>query len=266
MQNGKTSKPDMLDILFEHRNREYGAYAIRRSYPGYLFRALVAGVVLITSGAWWMARPATEIVAGPAKPKGDTTPVVIQPPPDIEVTPPPPAETHPATVPYTAPLIVPNDTPIKDTLAEQSELDHAEAGSHQEAGTEPTSHPNMPTAATATEPPAAPEKEIYETSEVDEPAEFPGGTAALGRFLQQRLQDPRDGQEDGDKVAVKVLFVVGKDGELQDFRILDGGEARFGDEVVRVLRKMPRWKPARQRNRPVAMHFILPVIFASNGD
>ena len=101
---------------------------------------------------------------------------------------------------------------------------------------------------------------------MDEPAEFPGGSAALSRFLQQRLEDPRDNQEDGGRVAVKVLFVVGKNGELGDLRILDPGVDGFGSEVVRVLRKMPRWKPARQRNRPVAMHFILPVIFASNGD
>jgi protein TonB len=162
--------------------------------------------------------------------------------------------------------MVPNDTPIKDTIAEQTDLDHAEAGTHVETGTAPTANPLPGSGAPASEPAPEPNKEVYESSEVDEPAEFPGGTVALGRFLQQRLQDPRSGSEEGGTVNVKVLFVVGRDGELGEYRILNAVEGGFGEEVVRVLRKMPRWKPARQRNRPVAMHFILPVTFTSIGD
>ena len=80
--------------------------------------------------------------------------------------------------------------------------------------------------------------------------------------LQQRLQDPRDGSEDADgQVKVKVMFVVSAEGEVGAFKPVGEAAPQFSEEVVRVLRKMPRWKPARQKGRPVAMYFALPVVF-----
>jgi protein TonB len=266
MQKEKTSRPDMVDILFEHRNKEYGAYAIRRAYPGHLLRGLVVGVALITSGAWLMARPQERWIAPMEKPRIDTVTLIPPPTTQMEILLPPPAVPHTATVPFTIPNVVPNDMPITDTVATQTDLNPVDAGVHDQSGPEPASNRQPASSTLPPAPEATPDKTVYESSEVDEPAEFPGGPAALGHFLHHRLQDPREDGDEGGRVNVKVLFVVGSNGELGNYRILDGGEDRFGAEVVRVLCKMPRWKPARQRNRPVAMHFILPVTFAPDGD
>jgi protein TonB len=90
--------------------------------------------------------------------------------------------------------------------------------------------------------------------------EFPGGNAALRDFLQKNLRSPQD-LESGEEVEVRVSFVVGYDGKLQSFVTLqDGGEA-FNNEVIRVLRKMPDWKPGRANGENVSVYFTLPVKF-----
>jgi protein TonB len=60
--------------------------------------------------------------------------------------------------------------------------------------------------------------------------------------------------------------VVGKDGQASQFLVTGSGGEKFDTEVIRVLRKMPIWKPARQNNREVAMYFIMPVSFTLIGD
>jgi protein TonB len=85
--------------------------------------------------------------------------------------------------------------------------------------------------------------------------------------MESNLRDPRSGEGEPDEtIRVQVKFVAGKDGRPDDFTVIGSGGALFDNEVLRVLRRMPRWKPARQHNQEVAMFFILPVSFASNGD
>jgi periplasmic protein TonB len=109
--------------------------------------------------------------------------------------------------------------------------------------------------------------EIYEMAAVQEPASFPGGQKALLRFMENNIRDPRDEEDDpAQTVRVQVKFVVGKDGQPNDFNVIGSGGEKFDKEVIRVLRKMPKWKPARQHNQEVAMFFIMPVSFALIGD
>ena len=116
-------------------------------------------------------------------------------------------------------------------------------------------------------PPAAETPEIYDFHSVQEPACFPGGNKALTRFMESNLRDPRNGEGDaGETIRIQVKFVVGKDGEPEGFTVINSGGELFDKEVLRVLRKMPRWKPARQHNQQVAMFFIMPISFASIGD
>lgn len=92
---------------------------------------------------------------------------------------------------------------------------------------------------------------------------FPGGTQALRRFLEQNLRDPRDeGAEPGSVVRVQVKFIIATDGQPGSYELMQSGGETFDREVMRVLRKMPRWTPARQNQRTVPMYFILPVSFA----
>ena len=91
-------------------------------------------------------------------------------------------------------------------------------------------------------------------------ASFPGGQEAWLNFLRRYLQTP-DLLEAGEKVIVRVRFWIEKDGSLSGFEIVQSGGSLFDKEVLRVMRKMPRWQPAVQNNNKVAVAYTQPVIF-----
>ena len=95
---------------------------------------------------------------------------------------------------------------------------------------------------------------------VESGPEFPGGREAWTVFLNRHLQTP-DYLEPGEKKLVLIRFFVDTDGAVNGFKVLQSGGAVFDDEVIRVLRKMPRWKPAIQNGHPVAVSFTQPVTF-----
>ena len=91
--------------------------------------------------------------------------------------------------------------------------------------------------------------------------EFPGGQAAFMRFLSKNLQVPEGSLEAGQKVKVYVRFVVGKEGEVSNIEFLETTGEVFEQEVNRVMRKMPKWKPGLQNGEKVSVYFTLPIIF-----
>ncbi|HTJ11069.1 MAG TPA: energy transducer TonB, partial [Dinghuibacter sp.] len=95
---------------------------------------------------------------------------------------------------------------------------------------------------------------------IEKMPEFPGGEEALRRFFMRYLQTP-DELESGAKVKVMIRFVVGKDGSLSAYAVQQSGGQIFDNEVVRVLKKMPKWTPGIQNGKPVAVYFSLPVTF-----
>jgi len=90
--------------------------------------------------------------------------------------------------------------------------------------------------------------------------EFPGGINALRRFLERNLRNPRD-LEDGELISVKVMFVVGYDGKLQRFEVIQDGGKEFNNEVIRVLKQMPAWVPGKSRGQNVSVFYTIPVKF-----
>jgi protein TonB len=97
-----------------------------------------------------------------------------------------------------------------------------------------------------------------EKADVD-PA-YPGGMGALTKFLERHLVNPADVSE-GETVSVKVKFVVGFDGMLKAFEIKEDGGEEFNKEVIRVLKKMPRWIPGKTKGQNVSVYFTIPVNF-----
>ena len=93
---------------------------------------------------------------------------------------------------------------------------------------------------------------------------YPGGMDALRKFLEQNLRNPRY-MEEGETVTVQVKFVVGFDGKLQSFEIIENGGNEFNDEVLRVLKKMPSWIPGKSKGQNVPVYYIIPVKFIAAG-
>ena len=99
---------------------------------------------------------------------------------------------------------------------------------------------------------------------VEEDPEFPGGLDALSKFIADNIKYPQLAKENNITGRVFVSFVVEKDGRVGQVKILRDIGGGCGNEAVRVVKMMPKWKPARQGNKPVRSRFTLPVMFRLN--
>lgn len=91
--------------------------------------------------------------------------------------------------------------------------------------------------------------------------EFPGGFQALSEFITANLNYPQEAKEAGIEGRVFVSFIVEKDGSLSSIQLLKGIGHGCDEEAIAVVKKMPKWKPATQKGKPVRMRFQLPFVF-----
>lgn len=96
---------------------------------------------------------------------------------------------------------------------------------------------------------------------VEENASFPGGEDACFKWLQKNIKYPTICQEQGVQGRVMVAFVVNKDGSIVDVKVVRSPDEHLSEEALRVVKLMPKWKPARQGNKTVRSRFNLPVMF-----
>ena len=97
---------------------------------------------------------------------------------------------------------------------------------------------------------------------VESMPEFPGGQQALFKYLSENVKYPVIAQENGIQVRVICQFVVNKDGSIVDVEVVrSGGDPSLDKEAVRVIKSMPKWKPGKQRGKPVRMKYTVPVNF-----
>ena len=103
------------------------------------------------------------------------------------------------------------------------------------------------------------EEEIFQA--VEQQAEFPGGTAALMKWLQQNIRYPEQAAANDIQGRVIVKFVVEKDGSIGTAEILKGVDKDLDREAIRVVKKMPKWQPGKNNGVAVRSYFNLPVTF-----
>lgn len=96
---------------------------------------------------------------------------------------------------------------------------------------------------------------------VEQPAEFKGGQAALMKWLSNNIRYPEAAQQNGVQGRVIVRFVVEKDGSIGSPTILKGVDKDLDQEALRVVRKMPKWQAGKNNGQPVRSYFNLPVTF-----
>ena len=111
---------------------------------------------------------------------------------------------------------------------------------------------------------------VVETEVVDEDVivdvaeimpEFPGGTAALMKYLGTNIKYPTISQEMGSAGRVIVQFVVDKDGSISNPEVVRGVDAYLDKEAIRVISGMPKWKPGVQNGKKVRVKYTVPVVF-----
>ena len=112
-------------------------------------------------------------------------------------------------------------------------------------------------------PPKPREEEVTEEifMVVEEQPEYPGGQAAMMRFLSDNIRYPVIAQENGIQGRVICNFVVERDGSITDVQVVRGVDPSLDREAVRVIQQMPRWSPGKQRGQAVRVRFTLPVVF-----
>lgn len=103
------------------------------------------------------------------------------------------------------------------------------------------------------------EEEIYTT--VDVMPEFPGGSAALMKWLASNVRYPQVAQENGISGRVIVKLVVEKDGSVSDVTVIRGVDKDLDREAMRVVRAMPKWQPGKNNGQAVRCYYNLPVTF-----
>ena len=258
-------RADPLDLLFENRNKAYGAYPLRKYYAQRLMFSLgiVISFLFILAFIYFSFRDPGIIRNMP-----DLPPVILEPfnpvTPVKPLDPPakPAAQKPLPTLIYKTPFIV-SDPPPEAVMPNVEELNTraiglqttpGEGSAHQEP-----SRGNMPGTISKTLDSTESSPEIVDHPE--QMPEFPGGPEALKRFLQRNLQMPENNLETGTEVKVTARFVVDFDGKVRNVEIIQAADDVFNREVTRVILKMPDWKPGKQHNRNVAVYFSLPVNF-----
>lgn len=258
---------DVLDILFENRNKAYGAYYLRRHYNGYLLKALtamlfIAGTVIFLSTRYRKERTNRAFVVPGILSLHPVEPVKFDPPPPrVQPLPKRVVSQHFASVKIVPPSEI-IDEPLPDIAAmadKQIGLATIEAPASADIGV--PSEAGQPDGQDAAIQQDAAIKDTgpYTAASVDEAAAYPGGLSAMMRFLQVHLRHPGDGYDMPRKI--RVQFVVAEDGSVGDFKVIQSGGEKIDLAVMKVLQKMPRWKPARKNGRDVAMYFVQPVSF-----
>ncbi len=260
---------DPLDILFENRNKSYGAYPLRKFYAQrlYISMGVTLSMVVFSSFLYLILKTNSKTIVFAPISDPVLTYVDLTPPPKPMPPPVRAAVPHPpvSSIAYTPPLIV-RENQVIQTIPKVEDLKEASISSKTLDGTRDKSEiQNIGNAQTGTIA-SVDEKpddklEILHWAEVM--PEFPGGIEALKRYLSRNLHMPDTNPEPGSIVKVIARFVVGADGKVSNIEIVQAADNIYNEEVKRVISKMPDWKPGSQNHRNVAVYFNLPVNFVS---
>lgn len=100
---------------------------------------------------------------------------------------------------------------------------------------------------------------------VEQMPQFPGGMAALIKYLNNNVHYPKSEEASGTEGRVMVQFIVETDGSISEVQIQKGLGEAFDTEAVRVVSSMPKWKPGMQRGKKVRVRYLLPITFRAPG-
>lgn len=267
--------PTLDEIVFENRNKEYGAYDLRSRYPKILTRSFLIGTlvfILIALGPFIVMKikqmNAKEAVKTDMNLVEILDDQVLEVPLEEEPPPPPPPKEEPEVQeviqnvvpePTKAPKVETPPPPIQKQLETTTGLANVE-GVKKPEYTPPPPPPSTGTKAAAVEvKPQVDEKKIY--ADVEQLAEFPGGINAF----RNKVASSFDGAVmDGDEGNVKaeITFVVERDGTITDVKAT-GSNKYFNEEAMRTVRSIKnKWTPAKINGQNVRYRYRLPMTMA----
>ena len=271
--------PKWVDMVFAGKNKEYGAYQLRKGTSGRNIKALLILVIAAALVGGFLAwkvieqKQAEEQQAymeamelaklqqqakkeekkkEPVKPK-------IEPKKEIPVA----RETQK----FTAPVIKKDELVKEENQVKQMDkLDEKVAvGTENKEGVKDRTVEAVRSeiAVAAPPPPPAPKPEVATKvfDVVEEMPSFPGGNGALMSYLNSNVKYPVVAQENGVQGRVIISFVVERDGSISDVKVARSVDPSLDREAQRVVKSMPRWTPGKQNGQTVRVKYTVPVVF-----
>jgi periplasmic protein TonB len=254
MAKEKKYFPSFDDIVFDKRNKEYGAYDLRKKYSRTVMISTIIGIIIISTAvivpyirakslAQIALRDANEVIADMANNLQQEEAVAPPPPP-----PPPPAEQQ-VVIKYVAPVVVDSVKPEDHTLMstdEQVETTvNAEVVEVQEAVQEEVQEEA--------------EQQVFVV--VEEMPSFPGGDVELFKFIYDNIQYPEIAKENNIQGKVILRFCVTSKGTVDQVSVTRGIDPSLDEEAIRVIKMLPLFKPGKQGGKPVNVWYSLPISF-----
>lgn len=260
MDANKILSADVLDIIFDGRNKAYGAYDLRRTYRRRLGRSilLMLALLLLLFGANFLfgfIKPSatkplleTEITLSEVK-TPEKKIIVPPPPPPAALKPPPPVNMRQ----FTSHMLIEKDPPPEEKPPTMDDIDKVRIGTAN--------------VTTGTDDPGVVRPEVTGKGIVDVPqktepdapfikvekeSEYPGGPEAWRKFLERNLYNnlPQEALDNGIQGSVVIRFIVDVDGTVSDVTPISG-PVELQPAAMKVIRKSGKWTPAEQNGRKV---------------
>jgi len=251
-------KNQWLEIVFEGRNKSYGAYDLRKSITKNTVRAFIIGTILF--GLLVSIPTIMRLIPDASEETTiDTKITTVKLPPkekpkDPNLPPPPPPAPKVDQVKFVKPVVAKADEVVEEIVVIK-ELKDKNIGKETIKG-DPDAELTIEPVGTGVAAVVEEDNTIYNTAGIEVKPDFPGGIDKFLAFVGKNYQAP---DEEGLKGKVYVTFVVEKDGSLTDIKVLRDIGYGTGKEAVRVLNKSPRWTPGEQNGKKVRCTFSLPI-------
>lgn len=265
---------DWTEMVFEGRNKEYGAYRLRKNAGKRNLYSLIT--IFIAALAIWGGISLVKFVESRTKSVAQTSVAEVsalnQPKKKAEVKqqkkvkleqPEKVVERVKSSVKFTAPVIKKdNEVKPEDELKTQDELMNTKTaiGALDVKGNDDANGEVLKIKEAVAQPEPKPEVEkVFDV--VEQMPSFPGGPSALMEWLSNNVKYPVVAQENGVQGRVVVSFVVERDGSITDVKVVRGVDPSLDKEASRVVRAMPRWIPGKQNGSAVRVKYNVPVAF-----
>ncbi|WP_462266632.1 energy transducer TonB [Mucilaginibacter sp.] len=262
--------PDWLEVIFNGRNKTYGAYELRKNNPKTTVRALIyTGLLFILAVSMPTIINKIKGFIPAAAPKVKITEVILKPPPPLDAKkeqPPPPKQEppkpHTTQVKFPPPVVKPDNEVREKEPPTQKDLEVKDPGQADVKGDpnaqvridEPVGNAPVNNAVTETDP-----NEIFTAVEVQ--AEPVGGMQKFYDYMGKNTRYPAVDRENGTQGRVVVTFVVERDGSVTDVKSLRGPSQSLQDEAIRAIKAYPKWTPGRQNGKSVRSQFTIPISY-----
>ena len=271
MDNAQIAKASLNDIVFEGRNKAYGAYVLRRLYQRHVTRALIiatsvfALLVFFPLIAQYLkdkmpkepAKNLKENVLMDAPPLDETKPP--PPPPPPEAPPPPPPKL--TTIKFTPPVVKKDEEVKKEEVPDQEELKDKTVATVTVKGN--TDAPDL------SELSGAGDKVVEEVVEnkvytyVEQMPQLPGGggNGAIVNAIQKAVKYPPLALRNQVEGRIFVSFTVNPQGDVSDVKVVKGLGSGLDEETIRAVKTLPKFIPGKQNGRAVSVSFTVPITF-----